>query len=242
MRLGLGFTLALGAGLVAAFASRGTTDDDGEEPMGPIGMSRKVRIWAMLESIDQLTPTQRYFLMLVAKGEGNYSPSAHNGSASERQASLEAANANPTIVQRALACGVPFDHLTSGSWTTFQLLAPYVAGTVFEVFGNAGCPYADPHKVVGNLQLQLAIAIEHARDLQSYDGFKAEPTVGNLRLGWGIPGSMGKDTPYNRERLERYRNVAQGEKFPAGIVDTTITRFPTNPAQIYSELVARFPL
>lgn len=246
MKAGPGLlALALGGALVgAALLSREDSDSDGNSDGGGgvVGMSRKVRIWLMLESIEQLTPTQRYFLMLVAKGEGNYSPSAHNGTPGERQASLEAANANPSIVQRALACGVPYDHLVSGSWTTFQLLAPYVAGTVFEVFGNAGCQFADPHRVVDNLQLQLALAIEHARDLQGYGGFQSRPTVGNLRLGWGIPDSMGKDTPYNAERLERYRRVALGEKFPIGIVDAPISRFPENVAQIYSDLVARWPL
>lgn len=205
-------------------------------------MSDKQRIWAKLESIPEFVPVQRYALMLIARREGGYSPGAHNGSPGERAASANAAANSPQIVQRAAQCGVPLAALETGSWGTFQLLAPYFTGTVFEVFGGAGCQFADPTRAPLDLNLQIALAIEHARDLQGYPGFNAWPTVGNLYLGWGSPGRMGADAPTKwADRLKIYKDVAAKEKFPPGIVNATLPRFPTNPAQIYERLRASGP-
>lgn len=225
---------AAGLALAALAAGSANADDGDEEPVSTL--SNKQRMWRKLEFLSELTPTQRYFLMLTAKGEGNYNPKAHNGTDSEREASANAADSNPSIVQRAALCGVPAANLRTGSWTTFQFLAPYVSGNVFEIFGNgAPCSLVDPTRVGSNLNLQIAMAIEHARDLQGYKGFQAYPTVGNLRLGWASPGFMGFISQ-QAERLVRYRNLATAEMFPPGIVDAQITRFPSNVAAIYAKL------
>lgn len=218
--------------IAAAGAAKGS---DNMTPSG--GTSDKVRIWRKLEWIDELSDVQRFALMLIARREGGYSPGAHNGSASERAASEKAANNNPSIVTRCLACGIDESKLHTGSWSTFQLLAPYYAGTAFEVFGNAGCTFADPTRAPTNLNLQIALAIEHARDLQGYKGFQEWPTIGNLYLGWGSPSRMGGEAPTKwKERLDIYRALAKSEKFPAGIVDAPLNRFPSNPAAIYEAL------
>lgn len=228
---------ALGFGAVGATRGKDPSDDGG----GAVAWTRKKRLWMMLESVGELAPVHRYALMLIASREGNYNPKAHNGSVSERAASMEAANNNPTIVNRALACGVPLSHLHSGSWTTFQLLAPYVSGTAFEVFGSAFCPFADPERAQYDLAFQVAMAIEHARDLQGYDGFGEWPTVGALYLGWGAPSRMGANAPVKwAEKLDVYRDKSRDEGFPDGIVDAHLPRFPSNPAQIYSNLKAQW--
>jgi hypothetical protein len=229
---------ALGFGAVAAARGKNPNDDPGG---GAMGWTRKQTMWNMLESVGELAPVHRYALMLIASREGGYNPAAHNGSVSERAASMKAAQNNPTIVSRALACGVPLSHLQSGSWTTFQLLAPYVSGTAFEVFGSAFCPFADPERAQYDLAFQIAMAIEHARDLQGYDGFDAWPTVGALYLGWGAPSRMGSDAPVKwGEKLDVYRDKAREQGFPEGIVDAHLPRFPSNPSQIYADLRARF--
>lgn len=221
--------LLLGVGGAAA------ASDDDEEPEDDGMASAKERLYWRIRQIPQLTEDQRLYLMLTAYGEGNYRTTAHNGSASERAASAAAAANNPAIVQRANNCGVPTANLQSGSWTMFQLLAPYVSGTAHEIFGDGFCPFADPLKASGNLDLQIVIGIEHARDLQGYDGWKAHRTVGNLRLGWANPGFMGYLTDH-ADRIEKYRAHAAAVGVGRAFIDRQLTVFPDNPAQIYASL------
>lgn len=234
--MNLGTKIALAAGGLVVLAAATATASPGFDAGGDMSSNKK-RMWAKLEAISELTETQRYFLMLVAKGEGNFNPGAHNGSASERAASAAAADNNPETVQRVQACGIDPARLRTGSWTTFQFLAPYISRHVFEIFGGAGCMFADPTAVPGNLNLQIVLAIEHARRLQNYTGWTAYPTVGNLRLGWASPGFMGYISKH-RDRLDKYRSHARNTGLPNGIVDAQISRFPDNPGEIYEALRA----
>jgi hypothetical protein len=225
--------LLLAGGGAAAVAS----DDDDDDDEGAMATAKQ-RLYWRLRQVPQLTEDQRLYLMLTAYGEGRYRTNAHNGSPSERAASAAAAANNPAIVQRALNCGVPLSSLQSGSWTMFQLLAPYASGTAFEIFGGAFCPFADPTRMVGNLDLQIVIGIEHARDLQGYAGWKAHRTVGNLRLGWANPGFMGFLTA-NADRIAKYRGHAVKVGLSPDFIDRELSIFPVNPAQIYAELQSR---
>ncbi len=227
-----GVVLAVATGASAGSPELGDTDDT---PMGV----RKTRIWNKLVSIGELDNNQRLFLMLWAYGEGGYSPFAHNDSASERAASSQAADNNPTLVARAIACGIDDAKLRTGSWGTFQRLAPYVASDAFEIFGQAGCPFADPTRLPTNLNLQIAGAIETARDLQGYQGWIAYPTAGNLRLGTGSPARMGYISD-NADRLDKYRKHAAAQGL-GGIVDAQLARFPSNVAAIYERLRSQGP-
>jgi hypothetical protein len=234
MNRGMKFALvAVGLGLFGAAASK--LEDDDDEPEDDGMTNAKERVYWRLRQVPQLTEDQRLYLMLTAYGEGNYRLTAHNGSASERAASAAAAANNPTIVQRALNCGVPLANLQTGSWTMFQLLAPYVSGTAHEIFGAGFCPFADPLKVTGNLDLQLVIGMEHAHDLQGYAGWKAYRTVGNLRLGWANPGFMGYLSDH-ADRIERYRDHAAAVGIGRAFIDRTLPVFPDNLAQVYAEL------
>lgn len=235
-KIAIGVGVTVGVVALASVASASTPD--GGDDVGNV--SNKVRMWRKLEWIDSLTDTQRYFLMLVAYGEGKYNPAAHNGTASERLASSNALDNSPKIRGQAQSCGIDLDKLRSGSWTTFQLLAPYVTGTAFEVFGGGACPFADPTRAPANLNLQIVLAIEHARDLQAYQGFIARPTVGNLRLGWAAPAWMGYEGEH-QDRITKYRAHAEHEKFPANLIDSYIGMFPNNPSQIYELLRSSGP-
>lgn len=240
--LAIGGLVMLGG--AASTASADDSDDDDDDDDGGASVpSKKQRVYWRLRQISTLSEMQRLTIMLIAYGEGGYSPTAHNGSPMERDASAKAAANNPTIVQRAYACGVDADVFKTGSWTMFQFLAPYASHTAYEVFGGAYCPFADPTKMAGttwaHIDLQIVLAIEHARDLQGYDSWRVNPanrTVGNLRLGWAAPGLMGDDwATRQKTRIDKYRAQAAKEGFP-GIVDSLVEVFPNNPAQIYADL------
>lgn len=232
------------AALALAVSSRAVSGqpNDDDESGGDVA-SRKQMLYWRTRQIAELTELQRMFLMLTAFGEGGYSTAAHNGSVAESAASKKAAENNPSIVAWAASCGVPPEALHTGSWSMFQLLAPYYTGTVREVFGDAGCPFADPRKAPGKLDLQIVVAIEHARDLQGYAGWQSVPTVGNLRLGWANPGFMGK-LDEQRDRIDKYKAHAQRvvpswtQAEAASFIASTLTRFPTNPAEIFQRLQA----
>lgn len=233
-KLALWVAGATAAALALSSSSAANPNDDGGDMAKA---SPKVRMWRKLAWLPMLTNEQRFFLMLTAKGEGNYNPAAHNGSESERAASANAADSEQgqIIVQRAMKCGVAPEKFRTGSWTTFQFLAPYVAGNAFEIWGNSACPFVDPTKIASNLNAQICMAIEHARDLQQYNGWQQYPTVGNLRLGWASPGFMGY-IQQQAERLQKYRELAAAESFTPGIVDAQLTEFPGNVAAIYELL------
>lgn len=232
MKLSTLFLAGAGAAVTAVLvSSRGkdeeNTDNGGGEDDGGgdvVGMTRKQRMWFKLQLLP-LTQTQRYLLMLWAYGEGRYSAGAHNTSASERAAASKAVDNNPEKVARVLNCGVPVAVLRDGSWGTFQRLGPYFSIDMFEVFGEGAlaCQFADPR--ARDIDLQILSAMETARDLQGYASYKAKPTVGNLRLGTGVPTRMGYLVK-NKASLDKYRAQAEHEHLPAGIIDATLTDFP----------------
>lgn len=203
------------------------TDDGGDDVL-----SNRQRVWAKLRSLPQLTDTQRYFVMLTAYGEGDYSPGAHNQRPKERAAARRAVENSPTLVQRAMACGVSKPVLEDGSWGMFQRLGPYLSGDAFEIFGNTqdACYFADPRR--RDMDFQILSAIETAHDLGGYDAFLAKPTVGNLRLGWAAPTLMGYITK-NSAKLAKYRAQAEHERLPPGLVDMQIGRFPKATPAMY---------
>lgn len=234
--VGFGGLLALGK--IIESTATASVDDEANDNTGGGGgsMSNKMRLWKKLELL-QLDDRQRYFLMLVAYGESKFSPAAHNNTASEREASARGAQNNPELVQRAIACGIAADKLRTGSWGMFQRLAPFLSGDAFEIFGPGpmACQNADPTNTTDDFQ--IASALETAGDLQGYNGWKAAPTVGNLRLGWAAPALMGYMTK-NAARLKKYRRHAAEAKLPAGIVDAPLNPFPRNVAQMYAHLRA----
>lgn len=221
---------AAGLGLLAA-----TRTSSAIEPANEGGtMTRKQKVWRKLGFLP-LTNEQRYFAMLVAYGEGNYNPRAHNTKPSERAAARRAVENNPAAVARVVACGVPRAVLEDGSWGIAQRLGPYLAIDAFEVFGDGAqaCALADPR--LFDLDFQIVSLIETAHDLGGYDGFKAHQTVGNLRLGFAAPALMGYLTD-NAKKIAKYKSQAAHEKFPAGIVDAAITRFPKATPAMYATL------
>lgn len=209
--------------------------DEAEEETGTMA-TRKQRFWRRLETISELDNTQRYFLTLVAQRESNYNPAAHNGSITERARALEGFNKNASLSAKVQGCGFSPASLASGSWGLFQRLAPYWVDDMFDIFGTGvACTYVDQSREVSNMNLQIVSAIKSARALQQRNGWKAYPTVGNLRLGWWSPTQMGYISKH-AERIERYRADARKASLPEGIVDATIREFPNDYKGIYDRL------
>lgn len=226
-----------GALTLVALAARANSPSFGGDKDDPNMASNKVLLWNDLLRIPELDDTQRYFLMLTAAGESGYSPRAHNDSPGERAAAQKALDDDARIVELANDCGVPLSVLADGSSGMFGRLRPYYAWDAVEIFGRtAACPFANPSVI--NRHFQICSAIETARDLQGYTGWKVNAqtrTVGNLRLGFASPGFMGYLTKH-ADRLDKYRELAAKEKFPPGIVDAPIAVFPSNVAAIYQRL------
>lgn len=229
--------LVIGAAVVTvgylAISAAGREVEDAKE--NGAMQSKKQRFWSRLETISELDDTQRYYLTLVAQRESKYNPAAHNGTPSERDAARRGLDNNPSIGQKAAACGVAREALTTGSWGLFQRLAPFWADDMFDIFGATACPYVDPSRETSNMNLQIVDAIKVARTLQSYSSWKAYPTAGNLRLGWAAPSLMGYISQ-NAERLQRYRDDARAAGLPTTLVDGTINIFPNDYRGIYARL------
>lgn len=232
----LGFAGLIAAGKLIDSASA-SSDDGGGGGGNPNDTTRSNRqqLWDALMLLP-LDDTQRLFLMLTAYGESRYDPRARNDSASEVLASAKASSNNPDIATRAAACGVPEARLRTGSWGRFQRLAPYLSNDAYEIFGQAAmCGNADP--TASTADFQIASALETAGDLQQYNGWKANPTVGNLRLGWAAPALMGYLSK-NKAKLDKYRRHAKEDGLPAGLVERVIAPFPRNVAAMYAMLRA----
>ena len=189
----------------------------------------KIRLWDKLRSIPELTDTQRYLLMLIAAGESDYSPTAHNKTASEVEASQRALNNNEALRVQLQNCG---GNWAIGSIGAFQRLAPYFGADMIGIFGN--CIHVQP-QLGFDLDYAIVSAIRTARRLQNYTSYERAPNVGTIRLGWASPGLMAqRDT--QTERLDRYKETAAEQGFPDGIVDAPLTRMPGNYAQIFQRL------
>jgi hypothetical protein len=223
-------------------AAKGSAQPDVEPPKEPGqdggGMSNKQRTWAMIMAVPGLDETQREFLFLTAYGEsgGHFNPAAHNDSESERAAAAK--GVTPTLASWASKCGVPLEHLQSGSWGVFQRLAPYFAHDVIQIFGENACELADPTKSGHNLALQIVSAVRYAHALQQYDAWQAYPTVGNLRLGWWGVAKLGYLSA-NKDHVDKYRRHAEDLHLTGGadFIDRQIAVFPPATQAMYAQLV-----
>ncbi len=251
MKAPLALVLGLGIAVVGSIvlfarpaAAKDGTQPDVEPPKEPGqdgdggGMSKKLQVWAMISAVPGIDETQREFLFLVAYGEsgGHFNFGAHNGSESERAAA--AAGVTPNLASWASKCGIPIDHLQSGSWGVFQRLAPYFAHDVIEVFGPGACKLADPTNSTHNLAIQVVSAIHYAHTLQTkYHAWQVFPTVGNLRLGWWGPSKLGY-LSQNQDHVDKYRRHAEELHLSGGasFIDKEIEVFPPATAALYAHL------
>ena len=186
-----------------------------------------------LDRLLQLAPldhTQRQFFRFVAWGESRWKSGALNDTPSEAKA---AARSYERHADYYSTCGYPRASWVYGSAGWFQILAPVglwqIRKTEFACAWDPATYLFDPAK-------SLTVAIELARNLQGWAGFKANPTVGNLRRGWGWPAKMGSGVPGPDKRAKYAAQLRKSGVAKESFLDTPIARMPGDPASIYRVL------
>ena len=155
--------------------------------------------------------------MLVAYGESRGSPTAHNDTSSEIAASEKAWDKYTGLRTYLLGCGLGGRaEWAIGSGGYFGRLVPYF-GDDMRAIGCVG-----PRDVFDPL-LSIVSGILTAYKLQQWDSWKANPTVGTLRTGWGWPANMSDPPP---EKLAKYIKHAKKVGLPPDFVSRTLTLFP----------------
>lgn len=207
-------------------SSKPAHDDDGREldpndppPTGD-DMSNsgtpKARLWRQLEALTELDPDQRLFLMMVAKGESNFYPSAFNDSAGEAAA---AGRAYDRIAASLAQCGRSRAAYATGSGGRFGRLVPYFVNDLRNLV-----PCIDP-KLIGDGVHDIMSAIITARALQGYGSWRG--TAGSLRAGWATPGWMASPPA---DKLAKWQRHIVEEKLDQGStrfsVNTQLRQFP----------------
>lgn len=223
--MGWGRVVLVGLGLATvAVASSSGTDSGGTTPTPTPGgtMTRKQRLYAQLESLPMLDEDQRLFLMLVAYGESGFSPTAHNKSGGEVSASERAFD---RIRERFASCPFTREQYAIGSGGRFGRLVPYFCNDLRDVV-----PCIDPQAIFDGVH-DIASAIATAHALQGYASWQG--TVVSLRAGWATPGWM--DAP-PAAKVEKWTRHANEVGLPAGFVNKTLARFPSDTAAVLHAL------
>lgn len=224
MSVGRVVLAAFGLGVVAVAASSGSNSGGTTPTPTPGGMTRKQRLYAQLESLPMLDEDQRLFLMLVAYGESGFSPTAHNKSGGEVDAS---ARAYDRIREHFASCPFTRAQYAIGSGGRFGRLVPYYCNDLRDVV-----PCIDPQTIFDGVH-DIASAIATAHALQGYASWQG--TVVSLRAGWATPGWM--DAP-PASKVEKWTRHANEVHLPAGFVNKTLARFPSDLASVLHALQA----
>jgi hypothetical protein len=196
-------------------------------PEDPVAMSRgRNALAAMLAAAPGLDQTQRDFLIFVAYGESRWSSGAANKSASEARAAGVAYDRHADFFKAE--CPEPRVGYVWGSGGWFGMLP---ANGVWLLRNSLPCW---PGSYVFDPAASITAAIAFARALQGWEGFKANPTVANLRIGWGNPSAMSK--PHDPAKIAKFREHARKAGFDETFILRPVKRFPGNFAAIFAAL------
>ena len=218
----MGFLLIL-----LALALSGDGGSGSDAPGNPVTMSRGKNTLAQLLARTSLDETQRNFLILTAYGESRWSSGAANKSITEAAASGRAYDRHADYF--AANCPEPRSGYVWGSGGWFGLLPPNPLW-ILRASGLKCWPGAYVFDPVAS----IVAAIAFARQLQGWTGFKANPTVLNLRIGWGRPTAMSE--PHDPAKVAKFREHARKAGFDELFLLRPIKRFPGNYAEIFAAL------
>lgn len=234
--------------LLAALALGGAGSASASVEIPPAAQSNagKRELWAMLESLPMLDDVQRKFLILVARGESGWNPLVGLGDPSlfppgtkpNTKASAKAQEGEARAARVAYdRHAAYFEACDAGDRAAYS----FGSGGWFGMLPANGLwqlrdtPLACwPPRAVFEPVRALVMGLAFARGLQGWDGFKANPTVGNLRAGWGLPTSMGTDIA--ADRLAKYRRHARESGLPESFIDEPIARYPGDYLAIFRTL------
>lgn len=229
---------ALGIGAIAAVA--GTSTDAGASPSGGSSggdgnmASNALVLWSQLRAVRSLTENQRLFLMLVAKGESNYSPTAWNKTPSESAAAGRAYDRLLEQDRLSAACSYTREELAIGSVGRFQRLAPYFVNDLRNVK-----PCADPQLDGRDGFWDIVSAIATAAALSRNGSWNGR--VSGLRGGWGTLAWLGGPPA---DKVAKWRGHARaaklmGEGRDGGLfLDVVLTPFPSELGPVVADLLA----
>lgn len=195
-------------------------------PGDPVAMSKGRNTLAALLARAPLDETQRGFLILTAYGESRWSSGAANRSASEAAAAGRAYDRHADFFRDR--CG-PRSGYAWGSGGWFGLLP----ANPLWILRNSGLA-CWPGSYVFDPVASIVAALAFGRQLQGWSGFQTNPTVINLRIGWGNPSAMGEphDPAKVAKFVEHARKAGLGETF----LLRPVNRFPGNYAAIFAAL------
>ena len=152
--------------------------------------TNKQRLYAQLRALPMLTEDQRLAMMLIAKGESNYSPRAWNRKASEVEASERAYQNLLDQGRLDPACAWTREQLAVGSVGRFQRLGPYFANDLREL---KPCASPTMHGLDGVHDLVSALVTAHA--ISNNYPTRWNRRISGLRGAWGTLSWLEGDAP-----------------------------------------------
>lgn len=225
------FAALLGAGALVASAWGSSPSDEpspAHKPTNPGSAKGRAELERLLGLLP-LDATQRTFLLFVAAGESGFKILATNDSPGEAAAAGDIYDNQSAHFE---SCGYPRSAWTWGSAGWFGLLVPV------GLWNLRKTPFAcwDPRTYLYDPAQSITAAIANGRALQNWQGFKSNPTVGNLRRGWGWPSAMGPNTPGPEKRAAYEARLVASGVAPPSFLDVEVPTFPSDSQGIYATL------
>lgn len=227
MKRGTAIAIAIAAALV--FAGTASASGPSVRPVDAKGLA-KVRAYAANAGLSK--DWQDFFVLVAyreSKGRSDVGlgidagapvwADLHGGSAGESEAAA-AARAYDRNANDLAECW-PRVTYTWGSGGWYGILP----ANGLEVFEGTTWHCIHPWTVL-DPAISTVMAIGMARRLMGWDGFKAAPTVLNLRLGWGDPSSMGEPDKLAAKR-DDYEKDARSAGLPVSFLDKRLETRPT---------------
>jgi hypothetical protein len=195
------------AALLLGGAAATVPDEYGEGEAVPEGRAELERWLGKADLPDDL----RRFLIVVARRESRFVPTAHN---------LGDASGSRVAYDRMIAQGWPLDpsvrEFGSGGWFGMLPTTAFVAG------GRQGPLVRKPAESVYDPRVSIVAAVALAKRLTEQNAWALDPTWTTMRLGWASLGTMADPMgSHAQEVLRRFKADAEAEGFPQLMVEHT---------------------
>ena len=160
--------------------------------------------WSMF--FEATAKNESGFKILAGLGKPELFPpwAKPNTRASKRVQDNEAAAAAKAYERNAgrlSKCGYPKSRYAFGSGGLFAMLP---ANAILNAFKNTELECMDPWEIFDPV-VSFVCAVSFAKGLMNWTGYKKNPVLGNVRVGWGNPSKMG-----NPESMQKSRTSDRG--------------------------------